>query len=188
MHPLERVRRLAAVAHEDDPLDDVRLVVVTDHAEARRVPDLDGADVAHADGDPLLLGDDDVLDVVDVAYEADAADVVRLLADEEALPADVLVRVRDRRLELRERDPLPAQAIGVDAHVVLLRLAAVARDVDDAVDLLELALEDPVLGRLQVLQRVALALQRVAEDLADRVPRRERRLVVRRAARRTAGG
>ena len=49
-------------------------------------------------------------------------------------------------------------------------------DVDDAGHLLELALEDPVLGRLQLLERVALADDAVAEDLADRVPRRELRL------------
>ena len=40
------------------------LVVVPDHAEARRVADVDVGDVAHADGRALLLGDDDVLDVV----------------------------------------------------------------------------------------------------------------------------
>ena len=66
----------------------------------------------------------------------------------------------DRGVELRERHAVPAQAVGVDLDVVLLRLAAVARDVDDALHLLELALEDPVLGRLQVLERVALARRR----------------------------
>ena len=62
--PLERRLRLAAVAHEDDALHDVGLVVVADDAEARRVADVDVGDVPHADGRPLLLGDDDVLDVV----------------------------------------------------------------------------------------------------------------------------
>ena len=60
-----------------------------------------------------------------------------------------------------QRDALPAQAVGVDLDVVLLRLAAEARDVDDAGHLLELPLEDPVLGGLQVLERVALARRRV---------------------------
>ena len=91
--PLERRRRLAAVAHEDDALHDVGLVVVPDDAEARRVPEVHVGDVADADGDALLLGDDDVLDVVHVMDEADPADVVRLLADGEPLAADVLVGV-----------------------------------------------------------------------------------------------
>ena len=91
--------RLAAVAHEHDALHDVRLVVVADDAEARRVADVDVGDVLHADRRPLLLGDDDVLDVVperSASEQADAADVVALLAHEEALAADVLVGVRDR--------------------------------------------------------------------------------------------
>ena len=57
-------------------------------------------DVPDADGDAVLLRDDDVLDVVHVVHEADPADVVRLLADREALAADVLVGVLDRLLDL----------------------------------------------------------------------------------------
>ena len=45
---LQRRLRLAAVAHEDDALDDVRLVVVADDAEARRVADVDVGDVPDA--------------------------------------------------------------------------------------------------------------------------------------------
>ncbi len=105
--------------------------------------------------------------------EADAAHVVALLPHEEALPADVLVRVGDRGLELVEGHHVTAQAIGVDLDVVFLRLAAVAGDVDDALHLLELALEDPVLRRLQVLQRVAIADDAITQDFADGIPRRE---------------
>ena len=108
--------------------------------------------------------------------EADAADVVGLLADDEASAADVLVGVGDRRGDLREGDALAPQPERVDLHVVLLGLAAVARDVDDAVDLSPLPLQDPVLDRLQVADRVALALEGVAVDLSDGVPRRERPL------------
>src|SRR3974377_472955 len=56
---------------------------------------------------------------------------------------------------------------------MLLRLAPVARYVDDARPLLELPLENPVLGGLEVAQRVALAAHDVAVELSDRVPRRE---------------
>jgi hypothetical protein len=66
-----------------------------------------------------------------------------------------------------------AEPVGVDLDVVLLGLAAVARDVDDALHLLELALEDPVLGGLEILERVALADDAIPEHLADRVPRRK---------------
>ena len=51
--PSRVVRRLAAVAHEDDALHDVGLVVVADDAEPRRVADVDVGDVPDADGVPF---------------------------------------------------------------------------------------------------------------------------------------
>jgi hypothetical protein len=173
--PLQRAGRLARVAHEDDPLDDVRVLVVTDDPETRRRSDARLGDVPHAHRGPLRLREDDVVDVVHVLDEPDRAHGVRLLADDEPLPADVRVRGLHRVLELSEVDPLAGQPIGVHADVVLLRLAAEADDVDDAADLLELALEDPVLRGLQVHLRVTLADDLVPEHLADRVPGRQLR-------------
>ena len=137
----------------------------------------------HAHRHALDLGDDDVADVADRSHEADAAHVERLLAEREPLAADVLVGVGERRDQLRQRQVLPLELIGVDLDVILLRVAAEADDVDDAGHLTELLLEDPVLRRLQVGQRVALADDAVAEDLADGVPRRQLRLHVRRQRR-----
>ncbi len=160
------------------------LVVLADHAEARRVTHLDAGDVADADRDALLLDDDDVLDVVQrvaqraaPAEEADAADVERLLAHAEPLAAHVGVGVLHAGDELLERHPVAAEAVGIDGDLVLLGLAAVAGDVDHARDLLELALEDPVLRRLELAEGVTLALQGVAVHLADGVPRRDGGLV-----------
>ena len=177
---LQRARRFAAIAHQDDPLHHVGVGVVPDDAETRRGSDLGVGHVLHPDRDALLLVDDHVLDVVDVLEEADAADGVGLLADVHPLPADVLVGVLDGADQLRERHVLAAQPVGVDPHVVLLRFAAEGDDVDDAGNLLELAFEDPVLRRLQVEQRVALADDVVAEQLADGVPWRQLRLHPRR--------
>ena len=123
---LQRLRRLAAVAHEHGALDDVVVVVVADDAEARRVADLDGRDVAHADRNAGARGDDDGLDVVHVLEEADAADRVRLLAEREALAADVLVRALDRAHELIEVHAVRAEPERVDVDLVLLGLAAEA--------------------------------------------------------------
>ncbi len=176
VNALEGARRLAAVAHQNDALHDVRLAVAADETETRREADVGVGDVLHADGDAVLLGDDDVFDVVRVAEEADAADGVRLLADVEALAADVLIGRLDGRDERLERLPLAAEAIRIDADVELFALAAEADDVDDPFDLLELPLEHPVFGRLQLTERVAGADDAVAKDFADRVPRRERRL------------
>src|SRR5262249_19057117 len=92
---------------------------VAREADARRAGHPRRRDVAHAHRHALLLGDDDVADVAQRADEADAAHVERLLADGQALPADVLVGVGDPRDELRERDAVAAQAIGVDLDVEL---------------------------------------------------------------------
>ena len=68
---------------------------------------------------------------------------------------------------------MPAEAKGVDLHVVLLRLAAVAGDVHNTLDLLELPLENPVLRGLEVFERVSLADDAVPIELANRIPRRK---------------
>src|ERR1700682_1498967 len=68
------------------------------------------------------------------------------------------------------------EPVGIDVDGVLLRLAAEPHHVDYPGDLPELALEDEVLGRLQLGEGVARSLERVAENLADRVPGRELRL------------
>ena len=63
----ERLGRLAAVAHEDDALNDVGFVVVADDVRgvARRRSRRCATSFTRT-GTPVLLGDDDVLDVVDV--------------------------------------------------------------------------------------------------------------------------
>ncbi len=171
-------RRLAAVAHQHDALHDVGVVVVPDDPQAWRGANRDIGDVANPDGDAVGLVDDYVLDVVHVADEPDAAHRVRLLADLDALSADVLVAGLQRADHLRQRRTLTAQAVGVDVDVVLLGLSAEACDVDDARHLLELPLEDPVLDRLQLASRIALADDVVAEQLPDGVPGRQRALQV----------
>src|SRR5262249_8718610 len=122
-----------------------------DHAEPRRVADRDGGDVAHANWRALLLGDDDVADVDDAADEAEAAHVERLPADGHAIAAHVGVGVLDGIVDLVERDAATAHANRVDLDVVLLGLAAERGHIDDPRDATKLALEDPVLRRLQIL-------------------------------------
>ena len=182
--PLERRRCLAAVAHQDDALHDVRLVVVADDSEPRSVADVHVGDVSYPHRRPLLFGDDAVFDILrrrlGRAQETDAADVVRLLAHEEPVAADVLVRVLDGGSDLGKRHAVPVQAKRVDLDVVLFGLAPITRDVDDPLNLLELTLENPVFGGLQVLEGVALADQSVPVDLADGVPWRELTLNARR--------
>src|SRR6185369_10712476 len=98
----------------------------------------------------LHVDDDDVLDVVHVPKQSDAADVIRLLAHLEPLSARADVRVLNGLDDLLERYRVALQSIGVHADLELLRLATEAHHVDDTRNLFELALEDPVLGRLEI--------------------------------------
>ena len=92
----------------------------------------------------------------------------------EDVAADVGVRLRDRVLDLLERDAVMTQLPGVDQHLVLLDGAAEAGHVDHAGHGLELAFEHPVLDRLELVERVPRAFQHVADDLAGGAPGRQR--------------
>ena len=80
----ERGLRFASIAHQHDPLHDVRIIVGTYDPESRGVADGDVGDVLHANRRALLLGYDDALDVTfgrrPRTDEANAAHVVALLA------------------------------------------------------------------------------------------------------------
>ena len=123
------------------------------------------------------------LDVVEAAgCRPDAPDVEACSPRAEPLPPTFWLAFGDGRDDLGEGDAVPAQPVGVDLHVVLLGLAAVARDVDDARHLLELPLQDPVLGGLQVAPACSPCPRPVAEELADGVPGRELAAAALRAA------
>src|SRR5580704_15794531 len=178
--PRERRLRFSAVSHEDDSLHDVGLTVEAYDAEARGMPDVDVGDVLHPHGCTFLLRDDDVFDVFESGHprrvcteEPDASDVVGLLAHEEALPAYILVGVLNARDDGPEPEAVAAEPIGVDFDVVFLCLSPIARHVDDAGHLLELALEHPVFDGLQVLERVATTYDAVSIELTDGIPRRQ---------------
>ena len=71
---------LAAVAHEDDALHDVGVVILAHDAQPRRVPIQTLARSRTRTGTPLLLEDHDVADVLEGRDEPDAPDIVALLA------------------------------------------------------------------------------------------------------------
>ena len=173
VNALQRRQGLAAIAHQDRSLDDVRLFLLAHDAEPRHVAFADLRHIAQADRRPLLRGDGDVGDIGETLNQTDAAHRERLFAECEPLAANVLVGVGDGGVDLRQRDAECAKPVGVYLDVVLLSQTAEAHHVDDARNLLELPLQNPVLGRLQVLQRVSLPNDAIAEDLSDGVPWRD---------------
>ena len=146
---VERLQRVAAVAHEDGALHDVGIEILADDPQARRVSDRDVGDVAHAHRRAVLLGDDHLADVGTASGTGRAAHVERLLAHASAAARRRSGwRSTSAAISWLSVRPCPLQPEGVDLDVVLLGEAAEADDVDDARRLAELPLEDPVLRRL----------------------------------------
>lgn len=77
------------------------------------------------------------------------------------------VGVRQRRLNLAQRDAVAAQAVGVGLHLVAPHRAAEAGDVHDARHRAKLRLQQPVLHRLDIVQRVDLVAGWVLGDFHD---------------------
>ena len=72
-HALDDLAGILPLAHEDDPLDEVVIVVLAEDAQADACPDAHGANIANAHRRPLLRGHHDVIDVLGGLDEADAA-------------------------------------------------------------------------------------------------------------------
>ncbi|SRR5260370_5337464 len=141
---------LLTVAHQHNPLDDVRSFVFADHSEPRGVSDLNLANIANSNRNALLLDDHDVFDILGRLNQSDSTNGEGLVAQGQPLTSDVLVRVGDRRIQLSQRHASRPQMVGIDFNVVLLDLPTEAGHIDYARNLFELALQNPVLCSLQL--------------------------------------
>jgi hypothetical protein len=89
-----------------------------------------------------------LLDVVDVAVQANLADVDLLFSLFDEAAAGVLVVVGQLLFQLADGEPVGDQLVGIDADLILAGLAAEAGDVDDAGHGFELLFQGPVFQRL----------------------------------------
>ena len=142
-------------------------MVAAEHPEPDGVTDADLADVADADGRAAPGRHHDVANVVEAVDEADAAHDQRVLPVTDVAAAGVGVVGADRVEDLLEGEVVGAQPRRVEGDLVLLDAAAPGDDVHDARNAAELALEHPVLERLQLDERHRAGLERIAIDLAD---------------------
>src|SRR5215469_3055937 len=107
---------------------------------------------------------------MDRREEADTAHVIGLFTEGKPLAADVLVGIWEGVGDLAESYALSAKSGGINLDVIFLGFSAETRDVDHARNAAKLPLKDPVLGSLEVSDRVTLAADDVSVHLADRVP------------------
>ncbi len=181
--PREEPSSLDHVLHAD------RLIV--DRGDDQAADLLDSPQFLRAEdggGGGRVLQPQHLVDRVQAA--AEQADTPRRhghLALGEVVAAHRGVGVGQRQLDLAQRDAVAAEAVGVGLDLVAPHRAAEARQVHDPRHPPELALQHPVLQRLDVVERVDLFarsilgdFQDIAEDLARGRLRRDARGHVRR--------
>ena len=114
-HLGNHVGGLFGTPHHHDGPDDIVLSVAAQNAQSRPVADRHLANILHQHRDAVDLGQHHVFDVADlvalgqiivaaVVNQPDAADIDGLLANADFAPADVDVRVAQRRQDLRHGD------------------------------------------------------------------------------------
>src|SRR5260221_5818112 len=97
--------------HHDDRRRDVIIVIPARDSKPRHVTDRDPRHVLDLDGKPARLGQDDVLDILDLVAlgdviraaavdQPDAANIDRLLSDRDLSAAAIDVRVAERAIQL----------------------------------------------------------------------------------------
>ena len=159
----------------DDVLDADRLVV--DRGDDQAADFLDPAHFLRAEdgggGGRALHRQHLVHRVQAAAKQADAPRRHGNLALGDVVAAHGGVGVGQRRLELGQRDAVAAQAVGVGLNLVAPDRAAEAGEVHDPRHPAELALQHPVLQRLDIVERVDLFAGSILgdfQDIADRFP------------------
>src|SRR5215471_7016403 len=172
-----RGQALLAAPHQDDPLNDVVLLVPAGDSEPRLVSDDDLGDVAEKHGVAACCREHRVADVAHRANEPDPAHDCRLLADIDGVAAHVDVAVVQRLQNLRQRQAIGHEFVAIDLDFERLGLAAPAGHVDDARYGAKAAGNDPILQGLEVHHAVARRSDElIAVDFACRAPRRDHRL------------
>ena len=149
--------------HDDDGSDHIVLFVTAGFAEPRHVADKDVGHILDLDRHAVRLRKHNVLNVVDVialnqvvvaaaVQKADAADIDRLLAKTDGTAANVDVGVADRGNDLRQRDVVGVELVQIDLNLKLLGRSAPGVDLNDALDLQQAALHDPILDGAKIGQ------------------------------------
>ena len=157
-----------ALTHDDDAFYDIILLVAAHLSEAWRTTLMDGGEVAHEDGRTTDVLHHDVANLAHVVDESDAAHHVGLRTTLDDVAADIDVAVGNGLIKFERTHAVGGKLIGVDADLESLHLTAEADDVGNARHRPELALNDPVLQRLQLTHRTLVAAQRIAENLTRR--------------------
>src|SRR5487761_726817 len=153
---------LFAGAHQDDAFDGVVVVHKAKFAEARRVTHDDLADVLDAHRNAVLATDHCVADVLDVAHEAESANVIKLSALRIKPSSGVGIVVGKLLDDNGHGEVIAVEFCGIEQHLILHHGAAETGIIRDARNRFIRALDDPVLIRHQFLRTAVGTLKHVA--------------------------
>jgi hypothetical protein len=113
--------------------DYIVFVIAPGLAEPGQIADRHLGDVFHQHRYSARLGSEhDVLDVFDFLYQAEAANVDRLLTDVDRSPSDVFIGVAEGREQLLQRDVVGVELVQIRFDVVALGRAAPGHHLDHA--------------------------------------------------------
>src|SRR5580692_12282390 len=131
---LQDILRLLAAQHENDALDGIVIFLEAEFAETWRVPDGYISYVAHADGHAFVGANHNVSNVIGVAYQPDAANVVELSTLRIEPAAGIRVVGSQCGSDLRNRQMVTVDAGRVEQHLILHYRSAETGVVRHAVD------------------------------------------------------
>src|SRR5580704_6206283 len=116
---LEDVLGLLPAKHENDALDGIVILLETEFAEAWRMPNGYVPYITHSDGHAFVSANHDVSNVICVAHQPDAANVVELSSLRIKSSASIRVVGRQRSSDLGNGQVIPVDSRGVEQHLIL---------------------------------------------------------------------
>src|ERR1700674_3252976 len=161
MHALQNARGILATQQQHGALDHIVHIVLADNAMALLVREFQLAEIAYKNRRAIVLGDDDVSEVVERLNQSDAANDVAKLTTVENAAARIGAVGIDRVGDVLERQGETYQLLRVKLELELGRDAAEIGDVSDARHLLQAPDHLPILKFGKFAEALGVGLRRI---------------------------
>src|SRR5581483_1701432 len=137
VYAFEHARGIFPAQQQHGAFDHVALLVLADSAVAFLVGQLQLAEIVHEDRRAVVLGDDDIAEIIERLHQADAADHITEVAAIEHAAAGIGTVGADRVGDVLQRQVEAHELLRIELQLELRGQAAEIRDVGDAGHLLQ---------------------------------------------------